>query len=224
MHCKRVRDAFFTRVEDSESQWVCKCGTKRKVTGNGYTNFVSHVQSQHAEDFKAFLADNGSTSASTESTSYSLFYQKKCVAVHGWIDFVVMGLQPFSVVENSVLIRQSKYESINHKTLGKYMQMLTERVERKISRLLPDKFALVFDGRSASDTHYVAMFATFPTSNENGYDKVLLAFSPFEDENTQNAQNHYDFAIFVLSVYEKTLSNVVALIGDNCNTNKAFAN
>ncbi len=54
--------------------------------------------------------------------------------------------------------------------------------------------------------------------------KCFLAFSPFEDEESQNAQNHYDFTIFVLSVYEKTLSNVVALIGDNCNTNKAFAN
>ncbi len=94
------------------------------------------------------------------------------------------------------------------------MEMLTGRVERKISRLLLDKLAFVCDGWSASDTHYVAMFAKFPTSNENGYEKVLLAFSPFEDEDSQNAQNHYDFIMYALSVYEKTLTNVVALIGD----------
>ncbi len=56
------------------------------------------------------------------------------------------------------------------------MQMLTERVEREISRLLPDKCASdLMDGLNLI-THYVSIFATFPTSNENVYDEVLIAF------------------------------------------------
>ena len=45
----------------------------------------------------------------------------------------------------------------------KYMKELTHELEAKISSILPEKFALVFDGWSldGSSTHYMAVFATF---------------------------------------------------------------
>lgn len=50
----------------------------------------------------------------------------------------------------------------------------------KICELLPDKFALVFDGLSYNQTHYLAIFVTFPDESEIVYVKVLHVFSPFE--------------------------------------------
>ena len=51
---KRIRDEFISRKDDNTDVWVCKCGTSRKG-GRGYTNFVSHIQSQHPKDLECYL-------------------------------------------------------------------------------------------------------------------------------------------------------------------------
>jgi len=43
------------------------------------------------------------------------------------------------------------------------------------------------------------------------------------DETNETAQNHSDFICFVLNIFGKSIDNVIALLGDNCNTNKAIA-
>ncbi len=52
---KKVRDTFFKLVEGTGDVWVCRCGTKRKVKGSGYTNFATHVQSQHPAEHRISL-------------------------------------------------------------------------------------------------------------------------------------------------------------------------
>lgn len=44
-----------------------------------------------------------------------------------------------------------------------------------------------------------------------------------EDESSQDAEEHLRLTDFMLSLYGKTIQNVVARIGNNCSTNKAFA-
>ncbi|RHY87092.1 hypothetical protein DYB37_010240 [Aphanomyces astaci] len=103
------------------------------------------------------------------------------------------------------------------------MRALCAHVERKIASQLPHQFALVHDGWSHGSTHYLAIFATFPSSDPIGYTWTLLAFAPINDEESLSADDHYEFTVFVLELFGKTWDNVVALIGDNCSTNGAFA-
>ena len=145
---RRIRDAFFTRESPNGDDWVCKCGKKRKNTGTGYTNLVSHVQSQHPDDLQAVLSDMRESAVSSSVPS-NFFYSKKTIQIHGWIDLVVNALQPFYSVENKVFQRVVRFESITYKTLSKYMSLLTQSVESKIARGLPDRFALVLDGWTA---------------------------------------------------------------------------
>jgi hypothetical protein len=52
----------------------------------------------------------------------------------------------------------------------------------------------------------------------------LLAFSPLLDETDFTAESHHEFVVSVLTnVFQKSLDNVLCLIGDNCATNKALA-
>jgi len=96
-------------------------------------------------------------------------------------------------------------------------------VEAIISSQLPEKFAIVIDGWSKASTHFVALIAAYPSDNDNGYSTVLLAFSPLHDETEFTAKAHYEFVKWVLeSVYNKSMDNIVAIIGDNCETNKAM--
>jgi hypothetical protein len=104
------------------------------------------------------------------------------------------------------------------------MQLLTEYVQQKIRHLLPEVFALVFDGWTFDQTHYSGIFATFPYQEyESGYKKVLLLFSPMTDKESLRANAHVSFFEFILGFYNKTWENVAALIDDNCSTNKSFA-
>lgn len=103
------------------------------------------------------------------------------------------------------------------------MRALVEQVERKVSTILPDRFALVFDGQTTPEAHYVAVFATFPDKTETGFKEICLALSPMENEETQDANEHITFLHFVLSIFQKTMVNVVALIGDNCSVNQSIS-
>jgi hypothetical protein len=57
----------------------------------------------------------------------------------------------------------------------------------------------------------------------NVHKEVLLACSPLLTETDLGAEQHVEFFEATLELYGKSLTNVVALIGDNCNTNKACA-
>ncbi len=41
------------------------------------------------------------------------------------------------------------------------------------------------------------------------------------DETSLDTDEHFNFLTYILEVYQKSWSNVDALIGDNCKTNKA---
>ena len=43
------------------------------------------------------------------------------------------------------------------------------------------------------------------------------------DEKSLDAEEHVNFLEYVLKVYDKSLHKVVALVGDNCSTNKRIA-
>ena len=77
----------------------------------------------------------------------------------------------------------------------------------------------MFAGWSNSSNHFVAIFATVP-SGEN----YLLSFSTLPDKTNQNALNYIEFIKNTLRIYNKSLNNVLFLVGDNCSTNLSVAN
>ena len=79
------------------------------------------------------------------------------------------------------------------------------------------------DGRRVPTVLWL-IFASFPIYDAaNGHDPVMLDLAPLFSESSFTASYHYDFIIWVLALYGKSLENVVALIADNLSTNKALA-
>ena len=104
--------------------------------------------------------------------------------------------------------------------------MLTKALETKIGFLLPDLFALIFDGWSSTDnTHYVSPYAVCPSKNGGGIlsDYYLLSFSPLFNETDQCAKNYVNFLELILPLFGKELLNVMFIIGDNCSVNVKIA-
>ena len=220
---RRISLLYFTEEAADSGSYKCTCG-KRIIQkkGTGWSNLFNHIKAQHPE-----WKDRANQGMQTLQ-----FPKKEPISVtssvenmYGWIDWVVGDLRPFSFVEEERTRRYTNLKPVCSKTLKSKMSLLTEEVERKITAMLPEQFALIFDGWSKSSTHFVALFASYPDRNENGYSTVLLAFSPLQDETCFTAQAHLEFISWVLeNVYSKSMSNVVALIGDNCETNKCLAN
>lgn len=122
-----------------------------------------------------------------------------------WIDLIVNVLLPLYTCENDRFCTHVRYDSISYKTLRVYVKGLTEVVERKTSALLPEKFAIVFDGWTVRDSHYVSIYATLPFQNDDGFRKILLAFSPFSDE-TSKVQSSTESMLSTFWTHFRSLS------------------
>ncbi|EGZ08092.1 hypothetical protein PHYSODRAFT_435116, partial [Phytophthora sojae] len=83
--------------------------------------------------------------------------------------------------------------------------------------LAVEKFVLVFDGFTDAAEHAIAIFA----ATKKGI--RFLAFSPFQDEASQTASEHIAFLDLVLDHYGLDVANMIAIVADNMETNKAIA-
>ena len=210
---------------DSEHLWKCKCGKKLiQKKGSGWTNLLNHIKSQHPEysTMKEIKQQSLSSFTSIPSTSSSV----NCSAlnVYGWIEWVCVGLKPFSFIEESLTRKYTSLGSMTNLTLKMYMEKLIQIVKNKISYELPDKFSLVIERWTKESTHFIGLCASYPYNNQKGYRTIFLAFSPLLSEISSTASDYVEFIKYVLSLFNKNLENVVAITGDNAEVNKFIAN
>jgi len=211
----------FVKAEGEENKWKCSCGKELSQKPNtGYSNLMTHVRNQHPK----WLEEQAVTQPQiTRHTTTSITSTTKTAKnVHGWLEWVCIGLKPFSFVEETLTRRYSNLAPITAPTLKKYMEKVTKAVERAISQELPNRFALAIDGWTKSSTHFIAIFATYP--KQDSYATALLTFTPLGEETSFTAEDHLEAVKFCLETYNKDLSNVVALIADHASVNLALAN
>ena len=109
-------------------------------------------------------------------------------------------------------------QSFSVETLTKYMQRGTEMVEKSITDDLPNKFAVVFDGRKRFGVHSLALFAVYKKQGKKKV--VLLAIAPPIDKESYTADEQIIFIEQMLLIYGKTMQDVCVLVGGNCETNR----
>lgn len=210
---KDVVAKYFTQKTDGVT-WKCKCGKERKK-GRGWSNLMDHISRQHHDTLEE---------AKKKSGQISHFFTKKDSNLFGWVDWIVSDLLPFSFCERPAARKYTRLSPIAVETLMSAINLLTVKVEEKIKKLLPDVFAVIFDGWSSGGSHYLSVFATWPDSNlSSGYSRALLAFTNLEDEENLGASSHKTTILEILRFYNKNYSNVACLIGDNCSTNRSIA-
>jgi hypothetical protein len=153
---KELADEFFDipRLRKTEEATVeCKqCKATRKIkSGSGYSNLVSHIYSVHKEYMLL-----GRDKESNQRLLIEAFIPKKFRDYYGWIRWIIIGLYPFSFCEKEINRDYTKLDKICVDTLHKYIKKIVNFVENEIRKVLPNTFALVFDGWRSGDTHYVA--------------------------------------------------------------------
>jgi len=79
----------------------------------------------------------------------------------------------------------------------------------------------MFDGWTNGSIHNVGVFATYIYDGQ--YHESLIACAPLLNEGDLSSRDYVEFIIESLSVYEKSIDNVLCFIGDNCATNQCIA-
>ena len=139
---------------------------------------------------------------------------------------VILSGLPFSVVDDGLTRKYSKLDKICRQTFVKYVQELTRKVEEKVSEALPNRFALVIDGwkDAPTSTLYLAVFASYPDrENPKKACNTLLVFSLLFHECDMSSDSHIEFTTSTLEIFNKDLSAVTLLFGDNVSMNIKLA-
>ncbi|ETK75794.1 hypothetical protein L915_17641 [Phytophthora nicotianae] len=211
---------FLTEEGDPTGLQICKaCGKMRKhAPKTGYTNLVSHVRSEHSR-FEAEME-----AASTAATGTLLpWVRQKVSNRHAWLLWLVCGNLPFSFVEMETTRRYTNFPPVCEETITRDMENVTKAVERRIGDELPENFGIVLDGWTHGSEHYLAVFACYEL---NGVRQApLLSMAPIINgpDDSLNAESHMAALSAFLPFFGKTLSNVIFLVGDNCEVNKRLA-
>jgi len=161
-------------------------------TGKGYSNLVTHVQTEncvgraHYHDFLAKRkaeAMEGSGQATLRSYVLPSPRDEAVYQILRWL--LVDHDLPLKALDDKNHKRFSKYEDYwkGSQTMKKYMFTLQDIVKNKLKDVyLPDKFAIHLDGWTSQGIHYLAILATFMYKPAEGKEEklkeVLLSISP----------------------------------------------
>ncbi|OWZ22933.1 hypothetical protein PHMEG_0002284 [Phytophthora megakarya] len=119
-----------------------------------------------------------------------------------WLKWVIMRDMAFTEVGNQLTRELTGLRTSDHicsKFVTTYIHALVPLVEVSIGETLPTRFAIICK-------------------------EVLLGFSPPSTNKRTLLKPQRDLVVSLLSVDGKTSNDVVALMGDNCPTNKATGN
>ena len=130
-------------------------------------------------------------------------------------------LHNFNFVNKVKTREYTKLEPISTNTLLKYAELLTTKVEEKISICIPPTLGIIINGWTHNDIHYLAIFAVY--SKQNKIFRSLLTISPLLDEEKLDANSQCEFINYTLSIYNKNKSHLNFIVGDNCSTNKRIS-
>ncbi|ETV75850.1 hypothetical protein H257_09825 [Aphanomyces astaci] len=216
---------FFSAITDSNDEttgrWRCTLcqRTYTQQEGRGYTNLLAHLKASHS-NYATLMRE---APAAAQSTNTRLWVSDRVKGRFGWISWIVEEGLPLTFCEKPSTRRFTNLPIISHVTLRDNILRLTEVVEKKISKEIPDRFGIIFDGWTHNSEHYLAVFASY--EKDGVLVQPLLSLAPIihEPDDDHSAKTHYTAIKSVLAMFKKTITQCVFLVGDNCSVNKTLA-
>lgn len=125
-----------------ENIWTCdeyKCRVKHT---SGCTKLRSYINANNKLKIEARLKRKMEV---PKRLFQSLSYPRKTTSVHGWLECVILCIQPFLFSEIVVIRRHIRHENICCNTIMLYMRKLMILVEERIYKVLLGKIEVLFD-------------------------------------------------------------------------------
>ena len=113
-----------SKGQQTKSKFKCSCGTTRtQDLKKGLTNLISHIKNDH-KDWEEVM--NGKNKVGPQS----LFVNRKGSMIFNWLEWVITDNHSFSFVEKPLTKKHTKLEPISVDTLMKYINLVTQVVEK----------------------------------------------------------------------------------------------
>jgi hypothetical protein len=119
--------------------------------GRGWANLLDHINWEHLDTVEEAKSSSQSTATS--------FFAKKMLTFSTGSNGLPKTCCLLVSVKKATLGFIANLIQFRWKFVKDYMGKLTNLVEEKIKKILPNQFAVAFDGWTESSTHYLAVFA-----------------------------------------------------------------
>lgn len=110
---------------------------------------MNHVRELHAyqylESFKG-MGTAESAVGSERPVPQVFVWKPRTVTIDGYLRYIIHNILPFGSFKNYDVVCHVKYDAPNIKTIMKYIDLLSDRVEETISSTFSSTFSIVFYG------------------------------------------------------------------------------
>ena len=227
---------YFTPLDPNDigggsktSKWKCNKCCKSKLKSGGWTNLLNHAQCCVGSKYRTNYESLHCNEERNKTTIKSFVIQVSEAELHTykWVEWIVMKNQPLSMVDCPLTRAGMQYEETTSKLLRRHILALHTEMQTTIMKKLPDKFSIIFDGWSEGTVHYIGVSAAYVTEMDSSevVAHTLLSMRPLlaDDIVGMTASDHLQHLSKMLETYEKTLENIVCLVGDNCSVNQSMS-
>lgn len=126
-----------------------------------------------------------------------------------WADFIVKGLQPVNICRNNAVLTNINIPAVCEMDVKDHLKSLNQSVRQQIKDKLPDKFVILLDlWVDACDNSYLAIFATFPSAVECGYERVMMSI----EKARSDVMDIMRYICYTVESYGKTLLNISVIV------------
>lgn len=205
--CKDIFDNLF-KWEDGKS--VCKLCEKALKMNKSKGNAKSHMKNQHADEWMAAMASSGVNAGRQQMTITS----NKSSIYYNCIMMILKTNISFNAYDSEYMQEILKRGSPCSKTLKQFICQLAAKIKQDIAAKLKKPIGIMMDGWTQHGTHYCGVYALVPNC-----DPILIAFSPFEDESSFDADSHVSFLKDTMEQYNKTANDIDFLVCDSASVN-----
>ena len=138
-----------------------------------------------------------------------------------WNKWIIECNIAFTFVDYNITRSNTNLAPVCRRTLTKYVDKLVPTVENVIPNELPNKFGIILAGWTLDSDHYIATFASYEKHGKHNC--PLLSFSPLLDEECLSAPSHRDFINCTIKIFKRSTKDLLFLVCDNENTNRALS-
>ncbi|ETO79092.1 hypothetical protein F444_06132 [Phytophthora nicotianae P1976] len=168
---------FFFAV-DTDHYFVCNyCSARRKqLPSSGYANMISHLKDKHPGYVEDYTSHQSRQAGLLRTFG---FVNPTASNMYRWIEWVVTRNMPLSEVDDPLTRGMSKLQPVCSKMPKRYMTLLVDAVEAKITAEMSGQYGYMYDASTFYLENYVALYAVYWYDEQMR--QVLLAIAPMEE-------------------------------------------
>ena len=171
--------SLMEKVTTKDNYWRCVidgCGDEFKYSG-GWTSMGKHLLNSHKDIMIECIEEKRKLKkrpiveeGQTQIDKFYSYVSPQAKLYSDWLLLIIfenMPLDSCDATRHPYLGKYITLKSMSRNIFRKYLLLLQKYVLRSVKKMLPKRFAIMFDGWSIGTEHYLGVLATTIINNSN---------------------------------------------------------